>query len=79
MTEISGTITLDDGETVQFNVSTENPWNQWGNTTENLWRTVDVVEGKNARSSLAKYVSKKPEEAKKPSWFIPRPSMITKR
>ena len=44
MTTIKGTITLDDGETIQFDCLTENAWNQWGNSTENKGRAVDIVE-----------------------------------
>jgi len=44
MTYIEGTITLDDGETIKFDCSTENAWNQWGNSIENIGRTVDLVE-----------------------------------
>jgi len=44
MTTIEGTITLDDGETIQFDVSTENAWNQWGNSNENKGRTVNLLE-----------------------------------
>lgn len=44
MTYIEGKITLDDGQEIQFDCSTENAWNQWGNSTENKGRTVDLVE-----------------------------------
>ena len=44
MTYIEGTITLDDGETIKFDCSTENAWNQWGNSTENKGRTVNLIE-----------------------------------
>lgn len=44
MTYIEGKITLDDGQEIQFDCSTENAWNQWGNSTENKGRTVNLVE-----------------------------------
>ena len=44
MSTIEGTITLDDGETVQFRCSGEHSWIQWGNTTDILEKTVDMME-----------------------------------
>jgi len=43
MTYIKGTITLDDGEKIEFDCSTEEEWNQWGNSTKNLGRVVDLT------------------------------------
>jgi hypothetical protein len=44
ITEIEGTITLDDGRTIEFSIDREYGWSQWGQTEENLWDTVELLD-----------------------------------
>lgn len=43
ITDIRGTITLDNGETVEFQFDDAN-MSRWGNTVQNLGETVDATE-----------------------------------
>jgi hypothetical protein len=44
LTDIEGTITLDDGSTIEFSIDREYGWSQWGQTEENLWDTNELLE-----------------------------------
>ena len=41
---IWGSFELSDGSTTEFDIDRENSWNQWGNTTDNLYLTVPRLE-----------------------------------
>lgn len=43
-TKFKGYVKLSDGSTTKFEVIKGGDWNQWGNTTENLWVTVPLME-----------------------------------
>ena len=42
--EIKGTITLTNGEVVQFNIFKDSGWQQWGNTREVHGEAVEILE-----------------------------------
>lgn len=44
LTEIEGTITLDDGRTIEFSIDKEYGWSQWGQTEEGLWDTTELLD-----------------------------------
>jgi hypothetical protein len=44
LTNIEGTITLDDGRTIEFAIDKDYGWSQWGETEGNLWDTNEVLE-----------------------------------
>ena len=41
---IEGTITLDDGRTIEFSIDREYGWSQWGQTEEYLWDTTELLD-----------------------------------
>ena len=45
--DIEGTITID-GKAHQFSADNEDGWKQWGASTEQLGKTVDIMEAINA-------------------------------
>lgn len=42
--EIRGVFVHDDGTEAQWNITAQDGWNQWGNNTERLGSTVDLIE-----------------------------------
>lgn len=44
ITDVTGTITLRDGQTVEFRVGTDGGWQQWGNVQRVLARTGETTE-----------------------------------
>lgn len=52
LSEIEGTITLEDGRTIEFAIDKEYGWSQWGQNEENLWDTTEVLEDLSETLSL---------------------------
>lgn len=64
VSEIKGTIILEDGTTSEFSIGTDFGWQQWGAVTERLGSTVGVLEGmiEGLKDAEVRFVSDYDEE-----------------
>lgn len=59
VSEVKGTIVLEDGTTSEFSIGTDFGWSQWGATMERLGTSVGILEGmvEGMKEAEVKFVS----------------------